>query len=228
MWTIFFDIDGTLIRTGGAGLVSMTRVMLQRCGIDKLPQVTVHGRTDYGIWRDVFHELDLDQPKDLRPFIEDYCKELEATLDPEVGIELPGVRRLLEQLSDRDDVACCLLTGNARSAARIKLDAFGLSTFFCEDHSGFVGGFGDATGCRNEVAKHAVESAAESICDFDLQRAWVIGDTVRDVACARSIGSKVMAVQTGGDSREELLESGPEHVVNDMSKVDEILQLLLV
>ena len=227
MWTIFFDIDGTLIRTGGAGLRAMSRVMSDKCGVDKLPQVPVHGRTDCGIWHDVFAGLGMQPPLNLEALIADYCDELRRTLSRDEGTELPGVRQLLEQLTNRGDVNCCLLTGNARRAAEIKLAAFGLSEFFVRADSDLIGGFGDATGCRNEVARLALESANCYSEGFAIDRAWVIGDTIRDVECARSIGSKVLAVQTGGDSHQVLIESQPDEVVSDLSNVDEILEMLL-
>lgn len=226
MWTIFFDIDGTLIRTGGAGLKAMSRVMHERCGVDKLPQVPVHGRTDCGIWRDVFLNLGMNPPNDLRPFIEEYCDQLKTTLNRNDGTELPGVRPLLMQLQNRPDVVCCLLTGNARRAAHIKLETFELSQWFCSDGCELVGGFGDATACRNEVAKMAVDSARRCLPDFDLARAWVIGDTVRDIDCARSIGCKVLAVETGGSSMQQLIEGEPECAVNDLSRIDHVLEIL--
>ena len=227
MWTIFFDIDGTLIRTGGAGLKAMSRVMSDKCGVDKLPQVTVHGRTDCGIWQDVFAELNMQPPVNLEALIDDYCDELQRALNRNEGTELPGVRPLLRELHGRGDVCCYLLTGNARRAAEIKLAAFGLSEFFVRADSELIGGFGDSTGCRNEVARLALESAHRYSDNFEIERAWVIGDTIRDVECARSIGSKVLAVQTGGDSRQTLLDSQPDLVVSDLSKVDEVLKMLL-
>jgi len=226
MRTIFFDIDGTLIQTGGAGLKAMSQVMRTQFGVDKLPQVPVHGRTDFGIWRDVFLGLGLEPPNDFGLLIEEYCNHLAAALDGGETKELPGVRELLDQLAQREDVSCCLLTGNARRAARIKLETFGLEESFLMSGSEFVGGFGDATDCRNHVAQQAVDSVRSQCSTFDVNRAWVIGDTVRDIDCARSIGAQVMAVETGGDSMESLLAGQPDLVVKDLSKVDEILQVL--
>ena len=229
MWTIFFDIDGTLIRTGGAGLVSMLAVMNRRFQVDKLPQVPVHGRTDFGIWIDVFAHLQLPMPDDIQPLIEEYCNELESNLKANVGTLLPGVNRLLQQLQHESDVAICLLTGNAQSAARIKLKAFGLAEHFleAEDRHQFVGGFGDSTPCRNEVAEQAVVSASQHLNGFQKSRMWVIGDTVRDIECARAIGANVMAVETGGDTISELNASHPDCVLRDLSETEKIVKRLL-
>ena len=232
MWTIFFDIDGTLLRTGGAGLVSMAKVMSQRFGVDQLPQVPVHGRTDRGIWQDVFAELQLELPEDLSVLIDEYCDELEVHLNASNGIELKGVRALLTALNERDDVACCLLTGNAHRAAGIKLAAFGLTDYFLTTDtestgSELIGGFGDMTGCRNQVAKLAVASAATHLPDFDPECVWVIGDTVRDIQCARSIDAKVLAVQTGGDSMPDLLAAEPDVATSDLSDFEQAIKTLV-
>ena len=229
MWTIFFDIDGTLIRTGGAGLVSMLSVMKTNYGVDKLPQVPVHGRTDCGIWKDVFEHLQLPLPNELDPLIGDYCDVLKTTLNRERGTLLPGVVPLLQRLGQQNlEFSICLLTGNAELAARIKLDAFGLTDHFtigCDKR--LIGGFGDSTPCRNEVAGRAVKSATQNLTEFRRDRMWVIGDTVRDIECARSIGARVMAVETGGDSLENLLVHKPDEAVQDLSKTDEIVERLL-
>ena len=215
----------------------MSKVMSRRFGADKLPQIPVHGRTDCGIWNDVFAELQIEMPDDLAALINEYCDELAVHLNADTGTELPGVRQLLEMLNQRDDVACCLLTGNAHRAARIKLAAFGLTNYFLfagtEDpnseavESKLIGGFGDTTACRNQVAKLAVASATTHVSGFDPERVWVIGDTIRDIECARSIGAKVLAVQTGGDSMPDLLAAEPDFAVSDLSNFEEAIKTLL-
>ena len=99
MLTLLFDIDGTLLRAGGAGLLAMKQAMVELHGIEQLPDVTVHGRTDYGIVSDIFAPLpvDVDQARDA--FASRYCELLAETLPSCDGRVLPNVVELLEHLS---------------------------------------------------------------------------------------------------------------------------------
>ncbi len=222
MWTIFLDIDGTLVSTAGAGLKSIARVMSEEFGLLELPQVAVHGRTDYGIWIELFEKSGVQPPDDLSPLIQKYCDLLEVNLDQQTGHALPGVDDFLRAVSCREDVAVGLLTGNARQAAIIKLKRFGLHSLV-ED----FGGFGDDTGCRNEVARRARRSAEIHLeRHFDPDRLWVLGDTIHDITCARAIGARVLAVETGGQSREQLNDAQPDLLFADLSDTGRIVDYL--
>ena len=184
MWTILFDIDGTLIRSGGAGLQAIEKVMRRRFGIVELPRVEVHGCTDRGIWGSLFSKLNLAFPANFEDLIDEYCELLEPALQQTGGEILPGVRGFLEGLNADNDIAIGLLTGNAERAARIKMKHFGLSDFVRE-----FGGF-------------------------------VIGDTVRDIECARFVNAKAFAVATGGHSLSKLEAAGPDLIVKDFTKME--------
>ena len=131
---------------------------------------------------------------------------------------LAGVVRLLDNLAERDHVRLGLLTGNLRTAARIKLEHYGLHGRFA------FGGFGDHHENRNDVAREAVEAAE---CDRSDSRFWVIGDTPLDVSCARAIGASVVAVATGLHLREELATHKPDLLLDDLSDGERILETLL-
>ena len=222
MWTIFFDIDCTLIRTGGAGLQTILELMGSHHGTTELPEVQLHGRTDLSIWQELYEKLQLEMPSDIKPMIEAYCDRLVDALGQTQGTMMPGARELLTRLHAREDVASGLLTGNAHRAALIKMQHFDLHELVLP-----FGGFGDRHTNRDDVAALAVESAREFLGDaFDLQRTWVIGDTDRDVQCAKSIGAKVIAVATGNQSQDHLKRSNPDLVVADLSDVDYIEQVL--
>ena len=122
MLTLLFDIDGTLVRAGGAGLMAMKQAMAELHGIDQLPDVTVHGRTDHGIVSDVFAPLpvEVDQARDA--FTNRYCELLKQTLPKCDGHILPNVVELLDYLSGREDVSLGLLTGNMKHASDAKLN----------------------------------------------------------------------------------------------------------
>jgi phosphoglycolate phosphatase len=205
MLTLLFDIDGTLVRAGGAGLMAMQLAMAELHGIDQIPQVTVHGRTDYSIVSDIFDQLSVEVETARGAFCNRYCELLEETLPRCQGRVLPNVVELLEHLSVREDVSLGLLTGNMKRASDAKLRYFKLQQYFS------YGGFGDHHTSRNDVASVAMQAAIDSLQDdFREENVWVLGDTVNDVTCARSIGAKVVAVETGGGTREDLESASPD------------------
>ena len=203
--TILFDIDGTLIRSCGAGMQAIELALSRMFGLTGISKVEVHGRTDYGILTDIFsaHSLSFDEHRD--EFNTRYWSELPETLSQCRGQILPGVKPLLEELVTNQHVALGLLTGNSRRASEIKMTHFGLSEYF------EFGGYGDHHSDRNEVAKLARDSAKQFLgSQFDPSQLWVVGDTVNDIVCARAIESKVVAVETGGCDPKTLGEAGPD------------------
>lgn len=203
--TILFDIDGTLIRSGGAGLIAIEVALRRMFNLNGISKVEVHGRTDNGILNDIFaaHSLSFDEHRET--FNSHYWSELPESLSRCPGQILPGVNQLLTVLAAKDNVAMGLLTGNSRRASEIKLQHFGLTEYF------EFGGYGDHHSDRNEVARMARDSAEEFLGgDFDPGRLWVVGDTVNDIRCARSINSKVVAVETGGCDPQSLVAAGPD------------------
>ncbi len=205
MHTLLFDIDGTLIRSGGAGFDAMRIAMSQMFEINEIPEVEVHGRTDRGIVGEIFEKASLDYDQHGVEFSQRYWQHLPQTLAASDGEVLPGVVELLADLRTIPTFALGLLTGNAKRAAEIKLTHFGLDSFFD------FGGFGDDFACRNEVAQSVLEAARSHLGHrFDPHNVWVIGDTIHDIRCARSIGSKVITVETGGATPEQLKTAEPD------------------
>jgi phosphoglycolate phosphatase len=224
MQTLLFDIDGTLLSTGGAGMHAIAQTMREMFGIGELPSLNLHGRTDHGILQELFQHLQLDFQKHYDPFCQRYCQLLPDSLLEIPGKVLPGVRELLGVLSHQPQIKLGLLTGNSERAANIKLQKFDLDTYFQ------FGGFGDWHGSRDDVARKAIDAARMAIgSGFERSKVWVIGDTIQDIRCARAIGSKVIAVLTGGCSRQELLEAKPDFLFTSIeSHFDEFLELLEV
>ena len=215
VWTVFFDIDGTLMTSSGAGMGAMEKTARQLYGVDNVPDVPVHGRTDQAILHELFEAIEVPHDGTFDEFNEQYCKNLSETLKTRNGRLLPGVLSLLEHLSERENVAMGVLTGNLEKAAEIKLRHIGVDHFFN------FGGYGDQHHDRNDVAAEAVDSAKTYLQEkFEPQRAWVIGDTPNDVRCGRHINAKVVAVQTGGCSAEELADSSPDFQFADLTQVD--------
>jgi len=215
MWTILFDIDGTLIRTN-AGMGAMGQAITQHYGKTEIPEIRLHGCTDRGIVNELFTKLDIDLEADRSEFMSTYCQILEASLSTYGGEVLPGVPELLKTLESHPNVALGLLTGNAKRPAEIKLKHFGIGDYFP------FGGFGDDFSERNDVAAAAVIAAKENLGNkFDAAKVWVIGDTLNDIRCGRSIGAKVIAVETGGDAGKILAKESPDILLTNLFKVSD-------
>ncbi|MDB5336359.1 MAG: gph 2 [Planctomycetaceae bacterium] len=220
---LFFDIDGTLIDSGGAGKLAMESALLAEFGITVSDRhVPYAGRTDAAIIGDLLrvHELDVT-PENIKRFLVAYLGHLPVCLTQRQGQALPGVRLLLEALQGRSDVLLGLLTGNVEAGATNKLRHFGLNHFFQ------CGGFADNLVERNDVARVA-RQRAEQYLGREIDETitlWVIGDTPHDVTCGRAIGARVLAVATGSHSVDQLKTAEPDHVVSDLTDTDQLLAL---
>jgi phosphoglycolate phosphatase-like HAD superfamily hydrolase len=224
MYVCLFDIDGTLLSSGGAGKAAMEAALLEEFGLPQLrKQVQYSGRTDRSIMRDLLHSHAVeDVPHHLERLIAGYLRRLPDCLHGHEGRVLPGIAELLEILVQREDVAVGLLTGNLRAGARVKLGHYGLFDFF-----GF-GGFGDHHWERDDVAREALAAVRDHHGhDIMPENIWVIGDTPLDISCARAIGARVAAVATGWHSLEELAACKPDLLLADLADPRPLLELLV-
>jgi phosphoglycolate phosphatase-like HAD superfamily hydrolase len=223
MHVCLFDIDGTLIASGGAGKAAMEAAMATAFGITELrATVPYSGRTDRAIGRDLIHLHDLDDNAQTWPLLlSAYLAHLPACLASHQGRILPGIAALLEYLDSQDQVLLGLLTGNVRDGARLKLGHYRL------DHHFAFGGFGDQHLDRNDVAREAL-AAVHQRCNgaARLENIWVIGDTPLDIRCARAIGVRVAAVATGLHPLEELAAEAPDLLVPDFSHPEVFTRIL--
>jgi len=210
---ILFDIDGTLINTGGAGRAALESALLREFGVDSPHKVPVMGRTDLGITKSLFesHEIE-DSEENWRRFCETYLDVLPGTLPTKPGRVLPCVDEALQQLSGEDNVELGLLTGNLAEGAAIKLDYFGIYKYF----EGGCGGFGDHSIDRDDVARSALASAEERFPGIEPSQLWVVGDTPLDIQCARAINARCIALTTGTFSREELAEHNADLLLDSL------------
>jgi phosphoglycolate phosphatase len=218
---LLFDIDGTLVRTGGAGKAAMESGLREEFGLDAIrDSVDYSGRTDRAIGRDllVTHGIDPSPANQVR-IQNAYLARLPAALKTYGGKVCPGITELLAHLRPRSGVVLGLLTGNVRSGAQHKLGHFGLWDFFA------CGGFGDEHYERDDVARTAVaEVRAHLGRDVDARDVWVIGDTPLDVRCARAVGARAVAVATGWHPAEELAAHKPDYLFADLSDAEELLR----
>ena len=236
---VLFDIDGTLVLTGGAGIRAMNRACEELVGHRQaLANIPVAGRTDRIILTDVLRQAGRNPDDGLLDWLRDryveYLREeIERpgltqnfeSLGARGGVKaiMPGVRELLDTLQRRDDVFLGLLTGNFEAGARIKLEHFDLWRYFR------CGAFGDDSADRNDLVPFAVRRAKDcGVPELAREHILVVGDTPHDIACARAVGAVAVAVATGGFTADQLREQGAQIVFQDLSRAEEFLKLLQV
>ncbi|HEV3410259.1 MAG TPA: HAD family hydrolase [Chthoniobacterales bacterium] len=220
---LLWDIDSTLINTGGAGDKALKRVVEQRFGVkDDLHDIEIAGRTDVHIVRSILRKYGVtSNEKNLAEFLDDYIAHLAELLPQLRGRVLPGVREILERMHAREDRVLGLLTGNLERGAKLKLQRYGLWDYF------EFGAFADDHQDRNELGAFARSRAAEKHGhEFDAAAIDVIGDTGHDVACGKVFGARTIAVATGSWSRERLAEHEPDFLFEDFSQVEEVMAKL--
>ena len=222
---LLFDIDGTLILSGRAGLRALDRVFEEATGVaGGFNSVNAAGRTDGYLLEEACRRAGIALTPELRGTLQSrYCEVLEhEILLPGEGRKsvMPGVRPLLDTLQGRDDVVLALLTGNFRESARIKLEHFDLWAPFQ------FGAFADDATDRNLLVPIALQRAREAGHDPREERVIVIGDTPLDVECAKAGGVRALGVATGSHSVEELREAGAYAALGDLSDTTHVLELL--
>jgi phosphoglycolate phosphatase len=218
---VLFDLDQTLLRTGGAGVLAMNRAFQEMFGIaDALADIPYAGRTDPSILRDALrkHGIDGDFRRIVAEFKERYVWHLERTLWETQGQVLPGIPELLSALHLREDVTLGLATGNFREGAQLKLRRYGLDGHFQS------GAFGDDAEDRAQLVALAARRAARG---REPARVLVVGDTPLDVAAALACGFVPVGVATGYYSQDDLRQAGASLVFPDFSDWQRALSLLL-
>lgn len=217
MRIVLFDIDGTLIRTGGAGIKAFARTSESVFGLPGgTAHLSFHGRTDTSLVREFLRHHSLPETKEnMSRFLDSYLVLLAEMLAEHPGERCPGVGPFLEACRAMvPKPVIGLLTGNVRLGAELKLRAHGLWEEFS------VGGFGDDHEDRNQIAAIARQRAELELGARALDHeVVVIGDTERDVACARAIGARCLAVATGGIPAGDLARSGPDWLFAGLDEV---------
>lgn len=218
MKLLLFDIDQTLVNTGGAGLRALDRACRKLLGIEHaMDGISPHGKTDPAIVREIFRiKLSSPSPRvqEIGSILEGYLSFLKDEVVESAAYRvLPGILPLLDQLSPRTDIALGLATGNVESGARIKLERGGLNRYFT------FGGFGSDSEDRMELVRAAADKASArlhaAIAPTDV---FVIGDTPLDVDAGRRCGFNTVGVATGSYSVDQLLASGATFAVEDLAQ----------
>ena len=233
MRLLLFDIDGTLVDTGGVGRSSLQQGMRlafpEAVGDREVPPLELAGATDLGLTRFLFETFGVEQTSENEAaFLGAYVGVLRNELIAENGVTrgrvLVGVNTLLDRLSRLPDLAIGLLTGNTLDGAQTKMDAYGLTQYFCFES----GAYGSDHWDRNQLGFVAITRASDKQGhSFTPDQVTVIGDTPKDIACGKACGARTLAVATGGFEGESLASHEPDHLVEDLSSTDQLLRWLM-
>lgn len=223
MKLLLFDIDGTLLSAGGAGTRSLNRAFESVLGIkEAYRNFEMAGKTDIQIIKEGLRLHQIEPSKNLIDVIlEHYLRFLEIEINNNSKHLKPGVWEFINLNLKSFGYPMGLLTGNIERGARIKLEPFGLNPLFP------FGAFGSDHEDRNQLLPFALRRFSEiSKLDLDFSNVIVIGDTPRDVACAKPYGAKVIAVATGPYSVDALMMTEADVVVETLGEVEKILSIL--
>ncbi|MGA2751757.1 MAG: HAD hydrolase-like protein [Verrucomicrobiota bacterium] len=215
---VLFDVDGTLVHTGGAGVKAFARAFESEFGVnDGTHRLKFGGRTDFSLVREFFTQERIEaSPRNFERFFQAYLFWLRELISDCKGGPCRGVLEFHQALMAQGEPPLIgLLTGNIKEGARIKLERFNLWDKFA------FGGFADDHEERAQIAAAALRRGGERLGrDLRGEEVVVIGDTPLDIRCARAVGAKVLAVATGGALLEELLRHEPDWAVPDLSQID--------
>lgn len=221
---MLFDIDGTLLDSGGAGSGALNAAFLRMFSIGNAFQgISMAGKTDTEIIREALDRHGIALDGQMPRLTSLYLEHLREGMDKNPRKRLkPGVREALNALSIMGNVALGLLTGNIEEGAKIKLASFGLNGYFP------AGAFGSDNADRNVLLPIALARFRLRHPEADLAAGSciVVGDTPRDVECAKLHGARSVAVATGRYTAAELLATRADAVLSDMSDTASFLRSL--
>jgi phosphoglycolate phosphatase len=210
-----FDIDGTLVDTGGAGMAALEETTCEVFG-EAGPPLDLAGATDLGIVFGIHKHFELEPTPDRVAF---YLSVYQARLDWNLahggfpGRVIDGATSLLDDLAVRGHATLGLLTGNTAGGAASKVRHFGLASYFA------FGAYGCDHHDRNQLGPIALERAATHAGRrFTSEETWIIGDTPKDIACAKAIGARCLAVATGSFNADALKAHGADRVVESLQE----------
>ena len=223
---VLFDIDGTLLSAGGVSSQAMVDALVAGFGTAGAAfEYDYSGKTDPQIVRDLLRGAGISDERidvGMNAVLEDYRRRLDARLRPEHVRAKPGVEAVVDALAADTRVTLALLTGNIEPCARAKLAPLGLNRHFP------FGAYGSDHEDRYRLPEVAVARAtAHTGTTFSGEEVVIIGDSVHDVLCGRSLGVRAVAVATGRTSRERLAAERPHALLDDLSDTAAALDQIL-
>ncbi len=222
---LLFDIDGTLIRGGGAGRKALNRAAYELYGKkEACSELSLAGRTDLYNFGATYKNATGKKPTpavverlhhEYLRFLPYYVKSAIRTRTYHIP---PGLKTLLKRLSLDKRVLLGLGTGNMEKGARIKLEPSGFNAYF------LFGGYGSDAFHRHQLLKKGVARAKKlARARFTSKDVYVIGDTPFDVSAGKKAGYRTIAVGTGYAEWKELVASKPDHLAKDFRSLDKWL-----
>ncbi|MBO0732647.1 MAG: haloacid dehalogenase-like hydrolase [Acidimicrobiaceae bacterium] len=223
---VLWDIDGTLVRGGDVSAAVFDAAVETVLGQRPVGRPRMSGKTDPQIVVEYLHALGIADPAELMPAVLDQLEANLAAAEAELaatGHACEGAAEVLEALAGDDRVLSSVLTGNIAPNAVVKVAAFGLDRWLDLD----VGAYGSDDADRERLVPVALGRIAEqhgvTVAPSDV---WVVGDTPRDLACARAGGARCLLVATGRYTAPELRQSGADEVMEHLRDTDRILKVL--
>lgn len=221
-YVLFWDIDGTLLTTGRAGIFAWEEavwdVLGQTCDFSLL---NTAGRTDTEIASELCAKYSANMvPNTVRDLLKAYEEKLPSSLPRKTGSVLKNVVEILSFIQGRRDIYSVLLTGNTRAGALAKLNYYGLTPFFS------LGAFSDGCLDRVSIARKALNMLEFMLQPIEHENIFVIGDTPHDIECGNAIHAKTVAVATGGYDKEELNKYSPWLILKTLPKPGGFIELL--
>jgi len=225
---LMWDVDGTLVRAGDLGALVFDVALEAVLGLRPAARIRMSGKTDPMIVMAYLEQLHLEADDET---IQKVLEGIEAHLAAAAaggelaagGHACPGVAEVLAELSRDDRVLSTLVTGNIVANARLKVSAWGLDPWFDMD----VGAYGSDHSDRNQLVPLALDRVRRSYgAELMPHDAWVIGDTPRDLECARAAGARCLLVGTGRYTTTELAALGADAVLDDLSNTAQVVEIL--
>jgi len=223
---VLFDIDGTILRSNGAGRRAMLAALREVFGAAGPEDHRYDGKTDPQIVREVMrleghHDAHIDERMDALMSL--YLVQLEQELEHSRTLVHPGIFELLDALEERHDTILGLLTGNLREGAYAKLRAAGI-----DPDRFLVGAFGSDHEHRPELPALARQRARVELgVDLEGEHLVVIGDTPADIECGRSLGVRAIGVATGAYSVDELRRHSPHAVFETLADTERVMSAIV-
>jgi phosphoglycolate phosphatase-like HAD superfamily hydrolase len=214
---LLWDIDGTIMPSTGVGEKAIDAALFKAHGKHgSIHDIDYKGKTDTYITHEMFKMLGIPENSEtVHSFFEAYFEVLPDLLKTTTREALPGVANVLELAHQRKDLVQGLLTGNVSKGAEIKLAHYQVWHYF------EFGAFGSDSPNRNDLGPVAQKRAKEiHDIEFPPENIYIIGDTPNDVACAKAIRARCIAVATGAYSVEHLKSLNPDFVLPDLSNPD--------
>lgn len=214
-----WDVDGTLIKSQGVGKKALEDAFEIMTGIkDSCKDIRLGGKTDTLILYEMCELFNVDKSI-YEEYFETYCRMLKDIVKGDCSIRtVPNIPYILEIIKEKGGFNI-LGTGNIENGARLKLLPADLNKHFD------TGGFGDREPERWKIIKNGIERAESFYSlNFEKEDIYVIGDTPRDIECARTVGVKSIAVATGYYSRDELEKYDADFLFEDLSSTGSVLE----